>query len=68
MPIYNYQCNNCGKQYEIYFRSVDDSKKKHLYKCPYCNSYDVEKIPSDITIRFKGSGFYETDYKYKKND
>jgi putative FmdB family regulatory protein len=62
MPTYDYVCDNCGHEFE-YFQSMSDER---LTVCPECNEKTVRRlIGSGAGIIFKGSGFYETDYKRK---
>lgn len=60
MPLYEYQCEKCGKRVEILQR-VSDKPYKH---CPNCGG-DMKKQFSSPAIQFKGSGFYKTDYASK---
>lgn len=66
MPTYDYRCNACGHEFEL-FQSMSDSVKK---KCPECKKLALERlIGTGAAVIFKGSGFYETDYRsdsYKK--
>jgi len=66
MPTYDYKCNACKKRMEI-FQSIKDSPKR---KCPECGKNSLERlIGTGGAIIFKGSGFYQTDYRsesYKK--
>jgi putative FmdB family regulatory protein len=62
MPTYEYICNNadCLHDFEIFQSMKDDA----LTICPLCNQPTLRrKIGSGAGIIFKGSGFYETDYK-----
>lgn len=60
MPTYEYNCKFCGKEVEV-FQSI---VAKPLVKCPACNRRGlVRQIGSGAGIIFKGSGFYQTDYK-----
>jgi len=61
MPIYEYKCEKCQKQFEK-IQKVDDPQCK---KCPDCGG-PLHKLISSSTFQFKGSGFYITDYA-KKN-
>ena len=63
MPTYEYHCNSCDQDMDI-FQSI---KEGHLALCPSCNveGQFVRKISAGAGIIFKGSGFYETDYKNK---
>lgn len=66
MPTYDYKCNACKHRFEL-FQSMKDSPKR---KCPKCGKSALERlIGTGAAILFKGSGFYETDYRsesYKK--
>ncbi len=60
MPTYQYECAACGHTFEL-FQSMTDKK---LRKCPKCGKMRLSRlIGSGSSIIFKGSGFYETDYK-----
>ena len=64
MPTYDYICNDCNKMHE-YFQSMSDNP---LIKCPECKKNTLRRIISGGTgLIFKGSGYYLTDYKNKKN-
>jgi len=66
MPTYEYICRACGHEFEA-FQSMSDSAKR---KCPKCGKNSLErKIGMGAAVLFKGSGFYQTDYRsesYKK--
>jgi len=63
MPTYDYQCNNCGFQFEL-FQNISD---KPIKKCPECSmNKAVRLISGGSGLIFKGTGFYVTDYKNKK--
>jgi putative FmdB family regulatory protein len=66
MPTYDYICKSCGHEFEA-FQSMKDSPKR---KCPKCGKNTLErKIGLGAAVLFKGSGFYQTDYRtesYKK--
>jgi len=60
MPTYEYACRNCAAEFEI-FQSMRDAP---LTTCPKCGQNSVKRlIGRGAGIIFKGSGFYETDYK-----
>lgn len=62
MPTYDYACKGCGHAFE-HFQSMTDKK---LRKCPACAERKLERlIGTGAGVIFKGSGFYETDYKKK---
>jgi putative FmdB family regulatory protein len=62
MPLYEYQCANCGERVEIIQR-VSDPPYSH---CPKCGG-EMKKLFSSPAIQFKGSGFYKTDYPSKSS-
>ncbi len=60
MPTYDYQCDACGHRYEQW-QSFADAK---LTTCPSCGAESLRRLfGSGAAILFKGSGFYETDYR-----
>ena len=62
MPTYQYECSQCGHHFET-FQSMMDKKIK---KCPKCGKMKLNRLlGTGGGIIFKGSGFYETDYKRK---
>lgn len=62
MPTYEYECQACGKAFDI-FQKMTDSP---LRKCPSCGKLKLKKkLGIGAGIIFKGSGFYCTDYKKK---
>ena len=67
MPTYDYLCQNCDHTFE-HFQSIT---AKPLKKCPDCKKPKLKRlIGTGAGIIFKGSGFYETDYRsdsYKKD-
>ncbi len=66
MPTYQYMCESCGHEFEQ-FQSIT---AKSLRKCPGCGKNKLKRlIGAGAGVIFKGSGFYETDYRsesYKK--
>jgi putative FmdB family regulatory protein len=62
MPTYDYVCRACGHEFE-HFQSMSD---KRLTKCPACKKATlVRKVGAGAGVIFKGTGFYQTDYKAK---
>ncbi len=61
MPLYEYQCLNCGKKTEVIQRFEDAP----LAACPACGG-EVKKLISSPAFQFKGTGWYVTDYAGKK--
>ena len=63
MPTYDYQCQDCGHNWEL-FQSMKDLPVK---SCPKCKKHKAKRLLGlGAGIIFKGTGFYETDYKNKK--
>ncbi len=66
MPTYDYECDACGHAFEL-FQNISDSVKR---KCPECGKLKLRRlIGTGAAVVFKGSGFYQTDYRsdsYKK--
>jgi len=60
MPTYQYLCDGCGHEFEK-FQSI---KANALRKCPACGKMQLNRlIGAGGAIIFKGSGFYQTDYR-----
>jgi len=66
MPTYDYECSACDHHWEL-FQSI---KANPILKCPKCGRLKAKRmIGPGAGIIFKGSGFYQTDYRsdsYKK--
>lgn len=62
MPTYEYACKSCGQHLEVHQSFTDDA----LTTCPSCEG-QLRKVFANIGIAFKGSGFYSTDNRPKKN-
>jgi putative FmdB family regulatory protein len=61
MPIYEYECLQCGKRTEVLQRMGEGP----IAACPACGG-EVKKLISSPSFQFKGSGWYVTDYGGKK--
>lgn len=62
MPTYEYECSACGHAFEA-LQSMTEPK---LTQCPKCKKNKLARlIGSGSGVIFKGTGFYETDYKRK---
>ena len=60
MPTYDYVCDECGHAFEL-FHSITEPAKK---KCPSCGKMKLRRlIGPGAAVLFKGSGFYQTDYR-----
>ena len=60
MPTYDYECGECGHRWEL-FQQMSENRKR---KCPECGRLKARRlIGPGAGIIFKGSGFYQTDYR-----
>jgi putative FmdB family regulatory protein len=66
MPTYEYCCESCGHKFD----ELQSFKDEPLKVCPQCHQESLRRLfGTGAAILFKGSGFYETDYRsesYKK--
>ncbi len=60
MPIYEYECAQCGKKEEVLQKFSDQP----LTTCKYCSG-KLHKLISHSSFHLKGSGWYVTDYADK---
>jgi putative FmdB family regulatory protein len=58
MPIYEYECDNCGGHFEVVRKFSDPA----LTVCKLCNAKGIRKVLSPMAFVLKGSGWYATDY------
>jgi len=63
MPTYEYECSKCSYAFEK-FQSMT---ARPLRRCPKCGGRVRRLIGAGSGVIFKGSGFYETDYKRKRS-
>ena len=59
MPTYDYKCLDCDHRFEAVQRMTEDA----LSVCPECEGKLKRLIGAGAGIIFKGSGFYQTDYR-----
>ncbi len=60
MPTYDYVCDACEHEFEL-FQSIKENAKR---KCPKCGKLKLRRLfGTGAAIVFKGSGFYQTDYR-----
>ncbi len=62
MPLYDYQCNQCGHRFEV----RQGIKEDPLTVCPQCGG-PIRRVIHPVGIVFKGSGFYVTDSRNKSS-
>ena len=62
MPLYEYECDACGHKFEL-FQSITAEPER---RCPKCKKLKLRRLfGTGGAIVFKGSGFYQTDYRSK---
>ncbi|MGA7159404.1 MAG: zinc ribbon domain-containing protein [Bacteroidota bacterium] len=65
MPTYEYKCKKCKHEFE----EVQSMSAEPLLLCPVCKTPNlIRLISKGGGMIFKGSGFYQTDYKNTKSD
>ena len=62
MPTYTYACSKCGHSFDV-FHAMSATPK---IKCEQCGASAKKQLGTGAGFIFKGSGFYETDFKDKK--
>jgi putative FmdB family regulatory protein len=63
MPVYEYQCQSCGNQFELRQKFSDAPASE----CPACNG-EVKKLISSTAFTLKGGGWYNEGYGNKKSE
>ncbi len=61
MPIYEYRCEDCGQEFELFQKITAPAGGT----CPSCGSTNVRRLISLSNFHLKGSGWYVTDYSAK---
>lgn len=59
MPIYEFKCKNCQRQFEQFLKMSDLDASS----CPHCQGTQLERLVSAPAFQLKGSGWYATDFK-----
>lgn len=62
MPVYTYECDECGVRFDMRQKFSDDP----ISECPECSGH-THRVPQAVGIVFKGSGWYVTDSKGRNN-
>ena len=72
MPVYEYRCKTCGKEFEYFQKITAEPLEKcpnEMCECEHKGEGIVErKISKNIGLVFNGKGFYLTDYVHKHSD
>ncbi len=63
MPVYEYECENCGTRFER-IQSIHDEP---IRQCPHCGNPTLHKVFHPVGLIFKGSGWYVTDSRKSSN-
>ena len=61
MPLYEYECDACGRRFEVIQKFSDPA----VDTCRQCGKGPVRRLLSSPAIQFKGTGWYITDYAQK---
>jgi putative FmdB family regulatory protein len=61
MPLYEYECDACGRRFEVIQKFSDPAPAV----CKHCGKGPVQRLASSPAIQFKGTGWYVTDYAQK---
>jgi putative FmdB family regulatory protein len=64
MPLYAYECTNCGVAFERQQKFTDNPIKR----CPECGKNAVRRVIQPSGIIFKGSGWYKTDSRSSSSE
>ncbi len=62
MPVYTYECKECGVRFDAHQKFSDDP----IAVCPECGGH-THRVPQAVGIVFKGSGWYVTDSRGRNN-
>jgi putative FmdB family regulatory protein len=62
MPIYAYECDECGVRFDLRQKFSDDP----ITECPECGGH-IHRVPQAVGIVFKGSGWYAKDSRGQNN-
>ena len=63
MPIYEYLCDKCEREFEVEQRITDEP----IRSCPHCRSRKVRRLISQTSFVLKGSGWYSDLYSSSKS-
>jgi len=60
MPLYEYECDACGRRFEVIQKFSETSTE-----CRHCGKGPVRRLMAAPAFQFKGTGWYVTDYAQK---
>ena len=60
MPTYDFKCESCDNSWEVTKRMVDPNPSQ----CPDCSSEEIKQVIGAGNFNLKGTGWYETDFKW----
>ena len=63
MPLYSFECESCRHE----FRVLASNGSPAVPSCPVCGAKNVRRLLPRVSIAYKGSGYYNTDYRGKKS-
>ncbi|MBU1049245.1 FmdB family transcriptional regulator [Candidatus Bipolaricaulota bacterium] len=63
MPLFRYECKECKNEFRVLYQQGDDAP----ITCPSCGGSHLQRLPSRVSVQFKGSGYYKTDRANKKS-
>ncbi len=63
MPLYRFECESCGHQ----FRVLVSNGSSTVPSCPACGGETVRRLLPRVSVAYKGSGYYNTDYRGKRS-
>jgi len=63
MPMYRYQCESCGHAYRALLANGSSTPPV----CPACGAETVRRLLPRVSVAYKGSGYYNTDYRSKRS-
>ena len=68
MPAYKFRCDSCKSFFEVIMTITEYINHNLEIKCSKCNSENITRVPTILTVVYKGNGFYSTDSKERKKD
>jgi putative FmdB family regulatory protein len=68
MPLYRYQCNSCGAEFEKLMSINEKYDGKTEVACPECQSIDHTPLISKTSFSLRGGGWYKDGYQRGKKE